>query len=69
MGLGGEMKKILGILMVVCICIALGISVGWFRERDVSMVLGRADCGCRGTAVSEGTLQSLGMHPYTKRGR
>ncbi len=62
------MKKILGILMVVCICIALGISVGWFRERDVSMVLGMADYGYRGEGAAEGALQSLGVYPYTKRG-
>ena len=32
------MKKVFGILMVACICIALGFSVGWFRERNISLV-------------------------------
>ena len=34
------MKKVFGILTVACICIALGMSVRWNRERDVSLVCG-----------------------------
>ncbi len=32
------MKRVIGIFMVIMICIALGISVGRFRDRDVSLV-------------------------------
>lgn len=39
--LGGIMKKVFGILMVACICIALGLSVKWSRDRNVSLVDGR----------------------------
>lgn len=38
----GAMKKVFGILMVACICIALGLSVRWGRECDVSLVGDRA---------------------------
>lgn len=36
------MKKVLGILMLACVCIALGLSVRWSRDRDVSLVDERA---------------------------
>ena len=36
------MKKIFGILMVTCICIALGLSVRWSRDSDISLVSERA---------------------------
>lgn len=32
------MKKILGILALSCICILLGLSVKWYKDRDVSLV-------------------------------
>ena len=32
------MKKVIGMLMIVCICFLLGLSVRWGRERDVSLV-------------------------------
>lgn len=33
------MKKVLGILFLVCVCIALGLSVKWFREQNTSLVV------------------------------
>ena len=33
------MKKVLGILLLSCICIALGLSVRWSRERGVTLVV------------------------------
>ena len=32
------MKKVIGMLMVIFICILLGLSVRWGRERNVSLV-------------------------------
>ncbi len=32
------MKKVLGILLLSCICILLGLSVKWGREQRVSLV-------------------------------
>ena len=32
------MKKVLGILLLSCICILLGLSVRWSRDKDVSLV-------------------------------
>lgn len=32
------MKKVFGILVISCICILLGLSVRWSRERGVSLV-------------------------------
>lgn len=34
------MKKILGILVLTSVCILLGLSVGWSRERGVTLVSG-----------------------------
>lgn len=33
-----RVKKVLGILVLTSFCILLGLSVGWSRERDVSLV-------------------------------
>lgn len=35
---GGNMKKVLGILVLSCICILLGLSVKWSREKDISLI-------------------------------
>ncbi len=35
---GGSMKKVVGILVISCICIMLGLSVKWGREKDLSLV-------------------------------
>ena len=35
------MKKVLGILLLSCICMLLGLSVKWSRDKDVSLV-----CSC-----------------------
>ena len=35
---GGSMKKVLGILLLSCICILLGLSVKWSRDRNISLV-------------------------------
>ena len=32
------MKKVLGILVLSCICILLGLSVKWSREKDISLI-------------------------------
>ena len=32
------MKKVLGILILSVVCILLGLSVKWSREKDVSLV-------------------------------
>ena len=32
------MKKVLGILLISCICILLGLSVKWSIERNLSLV-------------------------------
>lgn len=32
------MKKVFGILVISCICILLGLSVRWGRERGISLV-------------------------------
>lgn len=32
------MKKILGILLLSCVCILLGLSVRWSREKNISLV-------------------------------
>ena len=32
------MKKVLGILLLSCVCILLGLSVRWSRERGLSLV-------------------------------
>lgn len=32
------MKKVFGILFLSCLCILLGLSVKWSREKDVSLV-------------------------------
>ena len=32
------MKKILGILVLTTVCILLGLSVGWSREKDITLV-------------------------------
>ena len=32
------MKKVLGILLLSVVCILLGLSVGWSREQDVTLV-------------------------------
>lgn len=32
------MKKILGILLLSCVCILLGLSVKWSREENISLV-------------------------------
>ena len=32
------MKKVVGILVISCICIMLGLSVKWGREKDLSLV-------------------------------
>ena len=32
------MKKVLGILLLSCICILLGLSVKWSRDRNISLV-------------------------------
>ncbi len=32
------MKKVLGILMLSCICILLGLSVRWSKEKGISLV-------------------------------
>ena len=37
------MKKVLGILLLSCICILLGLSVRWNKERDVSLVTSFAE--------------------------
>ena len=31
------MKKVLGILLVSCICLVLGLSVKWSREHNMSL--------------------------------
>lgn len=38
------MKRIIGIVAVSVICIALGLSVDWYKERDVSLVQSREEC-------------------------
>jgi len=43
------MKKVIGMLMVVFICILLGLSVKWGKESDISLIssfniLKEADC-------------------------
>lgn len=38
---GVGMKKVIGILAIVCICVLLGISVEYNRENDVSLI----ECG------------------------
>lgn len=35
---GEGMKKIIGILALSCICILLGLSVKWSKEKDISLV-------------------------------
>ena len=35
---GGNMKKIFGILALSCICILLGLSVKWGRDKALSLV-------------------------------
>lgn len=35
------MKKILGIVALAGVCMLLGLSVRWSRERDLTLVLGR----------------------------
>ena len=35
---GGSMKKVFGILLLSCICILLGLSVRWGRDRGLSLV-------------------------------
>ena len=37
------MKKVLGILLLSCICILLGLSVRWNKDRDVSLVTSFAE--------------------------
>ncbi len=32
------MKRIFGIFMLACVCLALGLSVRWGREEEVSLV-------------------------------
>ena len=32
------MKKIIGILALSCICILLGLSVKWSKEKDISLI-------------------------------
>lgn len=35
---GGSMKKVFGILVISCICILLGLSVRWSKEKGLSLV-------------------------------
>ena len=35
---GGSMKKVVGILVISCICIMLGLSVKWSKEKNLSLV-------------------------------
>ena len=35
---GGSMKRVLGILVLSCICLILGLSVRWFRENDMTLI-------------------------------
>ena len=32
------MKKVLGILLISCICLLLGLSVRWSKEKNISLV-------------------------------
>ena len=32
------MKRVLGILVLSCICLILGLSVRWFRENDMTLI-------------------------------
>lgn len=33
------MKKVFGILIISCICMLLGLSIKWSRERNVSLAV------------------------------
>ena len=40
-----RMKKVLGILAISCICILLGLSVRWNKDKDVSLAILADNCG------------------------
>ena len=33
------MKKVFGILIISCICLVLGLSIKWSKERDISLAV------------------------------
>lgn len=39
------MRKIIGIFMLACICLILGLSVRWGREADVSLASAHVNVG------------------------
>ncbi len=43
------MKRVIGILVVSCICILLGLSVKWNKEKGLSLV----DCSDKSDFVSK----------------